>query len=315
MRAAGAPGRILTLVLASCCCVVCHAQDPIEHHRHLMMAALQDKDVAKVKALLKTPYVDPNSAYVDPRAPEVGPIPLLTAAAGTGLAAVVQAFLDAGASVLTAPELLSPLFWAARSRSVMVRHMLLVQASGNGSEPTGEVRLFLNRRHPATGNTVLVECLAGPLPGGPLTTDYECLTDFINASVDPNLGDSDGHTPLWHASHINDERAVRILIAGGANVDVQDRWGQTVLMDTLASGRSYMLTPITKLLVENSTNLMLRDSCGLTALDHLESLPVDGVCRERDAFDDLAVDPVRIFLIEHGAERLPLPRIYHCGQC
>src|SRR5882724_6955780 len=137
MRAAGIPGRILVVVLAWSCCVVGHAQDPVRQHRRLMVAALHDKDVAKAKALLETPYFDPNGTYTDPRAPEAGPIPFLTAAAGTGLAAIVQAFLDAGASVLTAPEVLSPLFGAARSRSATVRHMLLEQASGNGSQSAG----------------------------------------------------------------------------------------------------------------------------------------------------------------------------------
>lgn len=317
MRAGGVPASIMLCAAALCSGMICLAQDPFGQHRRLMLEALQHQDVFKIKALLKTLYIDPNGSYTDSRASDTAPVSFLSSAAGTGNPEIVQAFFDAGATVLagTPPGVVSPLFQAARSRSATVRRMLIEHAIEKESASPGEVHHLLNRRHPTTQNTVLVECLAGPLPAGPATTDYECLTDFIEHSVDPDLTDSIGHTPLWHAARLNDEKAMRILIAGGANVDIRDKWGQTVLMDSLTSGGVYGVTPIYKLLIENSRNLMLRDNCGLTAFDRLESMPIDGMCRERSWLEDFASAPLRMFMLDHGAERRPLPQIYQCGQC
>jgi hypothetical protein len=316
LRGLGVPAGIFLCAAALFGGTVCHAQQAVEQHRLLMREALQHQDLSKVRAMLKTPYVDPNGSYTDSRVAGGRPVTFLSAAAGTGNPELVQAFFDAGATVLagTPPSSLSPLFLAARSRSAQVRHMLVEHAREKESATPEEWHNFLNRRDPVTQNTVLVECLAGSLPAGPATTDYDCLTEFTG-SVDPNLGDSEGHTPLWHAARLNDERAVRVLIAGGANVDIRDKWGRTALMDSLTSGGVYGVTPIYKLLIENSRNLMLRDSCGLTAFDRLESVPVEGMCRERSALEDFASAPLRTFMLDHGAERRPLPQLYQCGRC
>lgn len=61
--------------------------------------------------------------------------------------------------------------------------------------------------------------------------DTGILEDLLaSPKAEPDIRDEDGQTPLHHAALANRERAVRLLLAKGADIDAVNKWGMTPLI-------------------------------------------------------------------------------------
>ena len=98
------------------------------------------------------------------------------------------------------------------------------------------------------------------------TGDLSAMKRYIAEGADVNAPDDDlNMTPLaWSVTHGHPE-AVRLLIKNGAEVNMKDDNGSTVLHGAAVFGRA----DIAKLLLENGANLQVRNDDGATPADAL----------------------------------------------
>ena len=87
------------------------------------------------------------------------------------------------------------------------------------------------------------------------------LKKYIEASQDPNAGDSEGWTPLIWASHRMHPEAVKYLISMGADVNAREINGGSALY----AGVGW--PEIVGLLLANGADVNLQDRLGRTPLD------------------------------------------------
>jgi len=66
--------------------------------------------------------------------------------------------------------------------------------------------------------------------------DADTVRRLLNNTVNPNCADYDLRTPLHLAAANHNEKIVRMLLAAGAKVGAEDRWGSTPLSDAMRSG-------------------------------------------------------------------------------
>jgi ankyrin repeat protein len=85
---------------------------------------------------------------------------------------------------------------------------------------------------------------------------------LLNNGAEVNTQDRDGNTPLIEASSRGGSRIVGILLAHGALPNVQDRLGWTALMHAADVNQ----TEVIRALVQNGADMNLRDSKGQSAL-------------------------------------------------
>jgi len=93
------------------------------------------------------------------------------------------------------------------------------------------------------------------------------VTKLLQEGADPNrigTGGLSGGTPLSWATHHSDIGIMKLLIAGGADVNKKIEGGATVLM--LATS-----TQATQFLLDNGADPTLKDQYGQTALQHAET--------------------------------------------
>ncbi|XP_065888450.1 ankyrin repeat domain-containing protein 39-like isoform X2 [Dysidea avara] len=88
------------------------------------------------------------------------------------------------------------------------------------------------------------------------------VTKFLSSSINPNLTDSSGYTPLHYASRNGHHEVCEALLKGGADVDFQTRGGATALHRAAYMGHM----SIVQLLLNHRANVMLQDGDGKTAL-------------------------------------------------
>ena len=115
--------------------------------------------------------------------------------------------------------------------------------------------LDLNRRHPATGATLL------HLPV--MTNHQELVQVLLEAGADANQANQFGITPLWHAAQFGHLPIVAALLAAGANVNQANNWGFTPLTSAAQWGH---LSTVQALLAAGA-DVSLKDTSGKTALD------------------------------------------------
>ena len=61
--------------------------------------------------------------------------------------------------------------------------------------------------------------------------DIEKVRKLLQAGANVNLQDKNGETPLYKASRNGYTNIVRLLLDAGANPNIQDNGGQTALMN------------------------------------------------------------------------------------
>jgi ankyrin repeat protein len=157
-----------------------------------------------------------------------------------------------------------------------------------------------------------------PLIAAARAGNVEMIRLLTSRSANPNLSDTavNSWTPLLHAVHKAQPRAISALLDAGANPNEADPHGTTPLM--LAAGYGY--TDIVKILLAHKANPRLAASDGITALDLARSgVPdIDRFtvfhCQEDTVKALLAADPK---LPDH-TDKLPgiarlLMRTKRCG--
>jgi ankyrin repeat protein len=96
------------------------------------------------------------------------------------------------------------------------------------------------------------------------------VRSLLAKGADPNLGDTDGRTPLLVASSNGHEEVVKLLIAAGAEPDERaDDVSSTALMTASMHGH----IDVTRLLIEAGADINAASTYGGTALDSLFDHP------------------------------------------
>lgn len=116
-----------------------------------------------------------------------------------------------------------------------------------------------------------------------------CVNLLLQQRVEVNTTDQHGSTPLIEAALISSFRGVRSLVEAGADLDAQDRDGQTPLHLVIQNRHpndSYgMVSPVERaeylaligLLLDRGADITIRDKTGKTALQIAENLPDEEV--------------------------------------
>ncbi len=99
-----------------------------------------------------------------------------------------------------------------------------------------------------------------PLISAVLYQRVRSVNFLIQQKADVNATDTDGSTPLIHAS--NNQEITKILLQNNADINCQNKFGKTALMEAL-----FLLNEkTTKTLLENGANIYLKDNNGESAL-------------------------------------------------
>jgi ankyrin repeat protein len=160
-------------------------------------------------------------------------------AADGGHLPVLELLAEAGADL----EVLdvdgdTPLHWAAYARHAAAVRWLA--ARGVALDP-------LNLRHETPLHSAVRR------PGNP------AIAALVEAGADLEIADEYGRTPLiWVARETNDVATVRLLIAHGADVDAQDRFGDTALC--LAAWRGFRV--LVNVLMDAGADIHADDELG-----------------------------------------------------
>ena len=128
------------------------------------------------------------------------------------------------------------------------------------------------------------------------------------ANVDGTGETGKNSTPLHHAFHDGSEgeKMVRILLMYGANINIQNRQGETPLM---MAARKGMVKIVQEMIKIKDVNLHLRDEFGLTALeqafDKKHDHVVKVIAKELFARNDISypVYPLKLLLCTRGSEK------------
>ena len=128
------------------------------------------------------------------------------------------------------------------------------------------------------------------------------------ANVDGTGETGKNSTPLHHAFHDGSEgeKIVRMLLMYGANVNIQNRQGETPLM---MAARKGMVKIVQEMIKIKDVNLHLRDELGLTALeqafDRKHDQVVKVIAKELFARNDISypVYPLKLLLCTSGNEK------------
>lgn len=221
-----------------------------------LIEAVSKRDIATVKTLL--------SEGVSPNAKDNLGFPLLVEAIRHGALEIAQALIAAGADVLAEGKLKGDALWIA---------------SANGRREILE--LLLNK---AKGDRRLGTSLSVAFTSGVLGGHLEVIRLLLEAGVDVNKQDEKGNSPLMFASvrglhgeyerrnnrpyHVRPDqqqtdwnKVVEVLLAAGANPNLQTSEGVTALMGAAVRG----LHGICILLLNGGADANLKTMNGLTA--------------------------------------------------
>lgn len=116
-----------------------------------------------------------------------------------------------------------------------------------------------------SGMTALFSAVGLAKPFAPCV---QCAKLLLKAGANPNVVDSKGQTPLLWAldpEHGTTPEAIRVLVSGGANVNLADpKTGETPLMAAAARGNRATLDVV----LDAGANRCMRDKKGRTASDY-----------------------------------------------
>ena len=97
--------------------------------------------------------------------------------------------------------------------------------------------------------------------------DIDRLNKLLSdKNIDINETDDDGFTPLMFACSEGNEEIVKLLVKSGADLNLQDNYGETCLMKVDSPDSIEKANEITKYLIENRANPYLKDKYNRTAL-------------------------------------------------
>lgn len=103
--------------------------------------------------------------------------------------------------------------------------------------------------------------------------DTGILEDLLaSPKAEPDIRDEDGQTPLHHAALANRERAARLLLAKGADIDAVNRWGMTPLMRAAQTLLADTGDAVHELL-KRGADMDAQDESGRTALHYAAGSP------------------------------------------
>ena len=102
--------------------------------------------------------------------------------------------------------------------------------------------------------------------------DIEGLRKAIEEGADINIQDEYGSTILMIVSYYNRVEIVKLLIEKKAKLDIQDKYGETALMMAIRQNNF----EIVKLLIKEGADVNIQDKSGETALDYAKEKDVDG---------------------------------------
>lgn len=94
--------------------------------------------------------------------------------------------------------------------------------------------------------------------------DLNKVESLLRKGADPNLGDSEGRTPLHHTSYSINERCVEVLLESGAAAGPENRRGGTPLHDI--THRNRCTNEILEIFVRFEANIDVTDGNGWTPL-------------------------------------------------
>ena len=98
--------------------------------------------------------------------------------------------------------------------------------------------------------------------------DIDRLNKLLSdKNIDINETDDDGFTPLMFACSEGNEEIVKLLVKSGADLNLQDNYGETCLMKVDSPDSIEKANKITKYLIENRANPYLKDKYNRTALE------------------------------------------------
>jgi uncharacterized protein len=188
---------------------------------------------------------NPN-AKDSPSSLDEGRLTALHLAAEHGHASTCRILLEHGADPnSTTQSHRTPLNYACHARSLAAIKELLA----HGADPNGSTRGYET-----------------PLIAACLCDDSKLVKALLDAEADPNLKSASGAFPLIMTSDID---CIKELLIRGANVNVQDREGKTVLWGPIHAGNLGLL----QFYIRAGANVNIRDNNGYTPLMLLTNEP------------------------------------------
>ena len=207
----------------------------------------------------------------------------LMLAAGEGHAEVVDLLLANGAQLNTNTDEGTALMEAVKSGRVeIVKRLLAAGADVNAVHRTGDLTLLMAARQ-RSYRTPAAEPSA------------ELLQLLLDHKADPNATDKWGVTALMSA---NTAAKVKLLVAGGANLEAKDKEGETALIKAASRGD----VAVVGALLENGANVNTTDNKGSSAL--LSSLDDENLAHgeERETLPKRRLEVARRLLLAKSTE-------------
>ncbi len=267
--------------------------DPFKEHAKLMHEAIYNNNLFRVRALLRTPYVDPSGEYNDE------PFMATAVRMFTKYSSyeVIDALLAAGGRIdVVSSSGMTPFHVVCEEKQRTLLNYLVSKLQGKPSKTVINSKVQY-------GYTPLLRCLQW-YSGKPGNQEmYGMVETLLDLGADPNIGDDLNATPLMYAvSNINDallkDTVVDLLLSKGADPDVgETTLGHTPIMQAMWARKMHVF----QALLVHTKNVDARENCGLTALDlaHVKEHFGD-VCY----FTDPAVpefQPYASYLVQAGA--------------
>ncbi len=127
---------------------------------------------------------------------------------------------------------------------------------------------------------LLVEGPFPPLHDAARSGDSQQVEQLLDGkSVDINARFNEGSTALMIAAFNHNIDVVRVLLEAGADVNLQNDFGSTALMEAVLFDFEGDTQVLLEVLLEAGANIYVKDEKGLTAMDHAQEEWVESFLR------------------------------------